>query len=61
MIQTPHAGIVLGLGRETGFDLGITTEEDIYGLTDDSYVKPEIGQCESDLLLIVIHVVRAHY
>lgn len=42
LIQTPHSGIVLGLGEETGFELGITKKHEIFEVTDDSYVKPAI-------------------
>ena len=46
LIQTPHSGIVLGLGEETGFELGITKKHEIFEVTDDSYVKPAIKTCK---------------
>ena len=47
LIQTPHAGLVMGLGEDTGFDLGLSKKGDIYENTDDSYVKPAHQKCES--------------
>ena len=46
LIQTPHAGIVMGLGEDTGFDLGLSKKGDIYENVDDSYVKPAHQKCE---------------
>ena len=47
LIQTPHAGIVMGIGEDTSIHLGLATKKDIYEVTDDSYVKPELRKCES--------------
>jgi hypothetical protein len=47
LIQTPHAGIVMGIGEDTSIRLGLAAKKDIYEVTDDSYVKPELRQCKS--------------
>lgn len=46
LMFTPSAGIVLGLPYVVAFADGIGEKRDVWEVTDDSYVKPELKKCE---------------
>jgi glycine/D-amino acid oxidase-like deaminating enzyme len=47
LMFTPSAGIVLGLPYVVAFAEGIGEKRDVWEVTDDSYVKPELKKCEN--------------
>lgn len=49
LMFTPSAGIVLGLPYVVAFAEGIGEKRDVWEVTDDSYVKPELKKCETGL------------